>query len=40
MREEYSGMLAPLISKTIPDMNESCGQFADGLQSAAEAGAS
>jgi hypothetical protein len=40
MREEYSGMLAPLIARTIPDMNEAFGQFADGLKVAAEAGAS
>ncbi len=40
MREEYSGTLAPLIAKTIPDMNEAFGQFADGLKAAAEAGAS
>jgi hypothetical protein len=29
-----------LIAKTIPDMNEAFGQFADGLKAAAEAGAS
>lgn len=40
MREEYSGTLAPLIGKTMPDMNEAFGQFADGLKAAAEAGAS
>jgi hypothetical protein len=40
MREEHSGMLAPLIAKTIPDTNETFGQFADGLKAAAEAGAS
>jgi hypothetical protein len=40
MREEYSGMLAPLIAKTIPDMNEAFRQSADGLNAAAEAGAS
>jgi hypothetical protein len=36
MREDYSGALAGLITKTIPDMNESFGQFADALKTAAE----
>ena len=36
MREVYTGLLAPLITKTIPDMTESFGQFADGLKQAAE----
>jgi hypothetical protein len=40
MREEYSGMLAPPIAETNPDMNEAFGKFADVLQAAAEAGAS
>ncbi len=37
MTEEYTGLLAPLITKTIPDMTESFEQFADGLKAAAEA---
>lgn len=37
MTEEYTGLLAPLITKTIPDMTDSFDQFADGLKSAAEA---
>ncbi len=36
MTEEYTGPLAPLITKTIPDMTESFDQFADGLKQAAE----
>lgn len=36
MVEEYSGLLEPLISKSIPDMSESFEQFADGLKVAAE----
>ena len=39
MREEFSGLLAPLIGKAIPDMTESFQQFADGLKHAAEGGA-
>ena len=38
MEESYSGLLSGLISKSIPDMTESFGQFADGLKAAAEAG--
>lgn len=37
MTEEYSGLLAPLITKAIPDLSESFVQIADGLKSAAEA---
>lgn len=37
MKEVYSGPLAPMITKAIPDMTESFGQFADGLKTAAEA---
>jgi hypothetical protein len=37
MTEEYSGVLAPLITRTIPDMTESFEMFADGLKNAAEA---
>jgi hypothetical protein len=36
MREEYSGLLAGLIARTIPDLNDAFGQFADGLKAAAE----
>jgi hypothetical protein len=36
MREAYTGLLAPLITKSIPDMTESFEQFADGLKKAAE----
>lgn len=37
MQEIYSGPLAKLITKAIPDLNESFAQFADGLKAAAEA---
>ena len=37
MEEVFSGLLEPLISKSIPDMTESFEQFADGLKQAAEA---
>ena len=37
MREVYTGLLAPLITKTIPDMTDSFAEFADGLKTAAEA---
>jgi hypothetical protein len=37
MREDYSGALAGLITKTIPDMSQAFGDFADGLKKAAEA---
>jgi hypothetical protein len=36
MEEVYSGLLAPLITKSIPDMTDSFDQFADGLKEAAE----
>lgn len=36
MREAYSGPLAPLITRAIPDMTASFEQFADGLKAAAE----
>jgi uncharacterized protein YndB with AHSA1/START domain len=36
MREVYSGPLAGLIGRSIPDMTESFEQFADGLKAAAE----
>ena len=39
MEEVYTGLLAPLITKSIPDMTESFEQFADGLKSAAEGSA-
>lgn len=38
MDEVYSGALAGLITKSIPDMTESFEQFADGLKKAAEQG--
>ncbi len=36
MDEVYSGPLAPLITKAIPDLTDSFAQFADGLKAAAE----
>ncbi|MEE8600042.1 SRPBCC domain-containing protein [Euzebya tangerina] len=36
MTEEFSGLLAGLITRSIPDMTESFNQFADGLKQAAE----
>jgi len=36
MEEVHSGLLEPLISKSIPDMTESFEEFADGLKTAAE----
>ena len=38
MTEVYTGPLAGLITKTIPDMTDSFDKFADGLKSAAEGG--
>lgn len=38
MEETYSGLLEPLISKSIPDMTESFAEFADALKKTAEAG--
>lgn len=37
MEEVYTGLLAPMITKSIPDMTDSFEQFADGLKAAAEA---
>ena len=37
MTEEYTGLLAGLFTKAIPDMTESFNLFADGLKAAAEA---
>ena len=37
MTEDYTGPLAGLVTKAIPDMSESCTQIADGLKVAAEA---
>lgn len=37
MVEEYSGLLEPLISRSIPDMTESFNEFAASLRQAAEA---
>lgn len=39
MREEFSGLLAPLITRSIPDLQPSFEQFADGLRRLAEGGA-
>lgn len=36
MEEVFSGLLEPMISKSIPDLTESFEQFADGLKRAAE----
>jgi hypothetical protein len=36
MEEVFSGLLAPLITKSIPDMTESFEMFADGLKAEAE----
>jgi len=36
MAEEFSGPLAPMITKAIPDLTESFQQWADGLKQAAE----
>ncbi len=36
MEEVFSGLLEPLISKSIPDMTESFEQFGDSLKAAAE----
>mgnify|MGYP001819515764 CR=1 FL=1 len=38
MEEVYSGLLEPLISKSIPDMTQSFEDFADGLKQTAESG--
>lgn len=36
MEEVYSGLMAPLITKSIPDQTDAFNQFADGLKEAAE----
>ena len=36
MREEYSGPMAPLITRSIPDLQPSFNQFAQGLKQQAE----
>jgi uncharacterized protein YndB with AHSA1/START domain len=36
MEEVYSGLMAPMITKSIPDMTESFELFADGLKNEAE----
>lgn len=36
MTEHYTGLLSGLIVKSIPDLTDSFGRFADGLKSAAE----
>ena len=38
MREEYTGPLAPLVWRSIPDLGPSFEQFANGLKSKAESG--
>jgi hypothetical protein len=38
MEEVFSGPMAPMITKAIPDMTESFAQFAAALKAAAEAG--
>ena len=38
MDEVYTGALAGMITKSIPDMTDSFEQFADGLKEAAERG--
>jgi hypothetical protein len=37
MEEVYTGLLAPLITRSIPDMTESFEMFGDGLKTSAEA---
>ncbi len=37
MTEDFTGLLAGLICKSIPDLTDSFNQFADGLKAAAEA---
>ncbi len=37
MEESFTGLLAPLISKVVPDLTESFRQWADGLAAATEA---
>lgn len=39
MTEEYTGLMAPLITKSIPDMTQSFNEFAAGLKTGAEAAA-
>lgn len=36
MEEVYSGLMAPMITKSIPDQTDAFNQFADGLKVAAE----
>jgi len=36
MREEYTGLMAPLIGKSIPDLQPAFEEFADNLKHAAE----
>lgn len=36
MTEDFTGLLAGLLSRSVPDMTESFSQFADGLKAAAE----
>ena len=36
LREEFSGLLLPIIGRSIPDLSDSFEQFADGLKARAE----
>lgn len=38
MREEYTGLMLPLIWKSIPDLGPSFNKFADALKTKAESG--
>jgi hypothetical protein len=37
MREEYTGLIAPLIGRSIPDLQHAFDEFASDLKRAAEA---
>ena len=37
MREEYTGLMAPLIGRSIPDLQPAFDEFANDLKRAAEA---
>jgi hypothetical protein len=37
MREEYTGLLAPMIFRSIPDLGPSFTRFANGLKARVEA---
>lgn len=38
LREEFTGLLLPLIGRTLPDMNEAFASFVNGLKGRAERG--